>query len=886
MKAAEVERVLSQLKDFQRRTVDYVFQRMYLDPEPSRRFLVADEVGLGKTLVARGVIARVLHHRTRRRQTNIVYVCSNAAIAQQNIRRLSVSDETRFAPATRLTLLPTQREHLQAGRINFVSFTPGTTLDLKSRSGTVEERVVLYRMLLQAMPRLDRPLLRVLQGWAGRDNWIAATRQQRPIDAALSAAFVERVRGDGLDAEVIRLCDQLRYRRNRTREDMRACDELVGSLRQTLARVCVDALRPDLIILDEFQRFKDLFHGDSDAGELAQALVRSGPGRDTRVLLLSATPYRALALNHDEDDHYTDFIRTLDFLFDDPAPVEAVRSDLAAYRQAIFGLGAGAGEEASVLRDRIEARLRRVIVRTERVRISERQDAMLIERRIPAPLAADDLRQALLVDGVSGAVGAHDPIEYWKSAPYLLNFMRGYDLKRRLRAVVTAHPESLLPFVEGHRSGLLRRERMGRYEPLEPANARLRALMTETLDAGQWRLLWIPPSLPYLEPEGAYRELQGTTKSLLFSAWQVVPDAIAALCSYEAERRMLGDRTSLGRYEELTKKHTPLLRFAEADGRLTGMPTLALLYPCVTLAREIDPLHLSLELGGGRPMDRESAIRACEARIETLLREAGVDAAVAEGAGDQHWYWASLALLDSGMPGVEAWVRSPAGWENAVATRAASDDSESHLHRHIQAFRPAEPGSLGRVPADLARVLAEFALGSPAICALRALARQAPGLEYDHPAMLGAAARAAAGFRTLFNLPETSALLRAQGEEVYWRAVLEHGISGNLQAVLDEYAHMLRESLGLTAEQPATIVGGIAGEMAGALSLRTVTLQVEEIRKARGHDRLEIGEFPLRCRFALRLGDARTDEEKTLHRVGAVRQAFNSPFRPFILAST
>jgi hypothetical protein len=33
---------------------------MYLDESPALRFLVADEVGLGKTLVARGVIARAL----------------------------------------------------------------------------------------------------------------------------------------------------------------------------------------------------------------------------------------------------------------------------------------------------------------------------------------------------------------------------------------------------------------------------------------------------------------------------------------------------------------------------------------------------------------------------------------------------------------------------------------------------------------------------------------------------------------------------------------------------------------------------------------------------------------------------------------------------------
>ena len=54
--------VYAGLKDFQRTTVEYAFQRMYLDDDPARRFLVADEVGLGKTLVARGLIARAIEH--------------------------------------------------------------------------------------------------------------------------------------------------------------------------------------------------------------------------------------------------------------------------------------------------------------------------------------------------------------------------------------------------------------------------------------------------------------------------------------------------------------------------------------------------------------------------------------------------------------------------------------------------------------------------------------------------------------------------------------------------------------------------------------------------------------------------------------------------------
>jgi superfamily II DNA or RNA helicase len=54
------ERIMADLKDLQRDTVNYVFRRLYEDKDTARRFLIASETGLGKTLIARGVIARVI----------------------------------------------------------------------------------------------------------------------------------------------------------------------------------------------------------------------------------------------------------------------------------------------------------------------------------------------------------------------------------------------------------------------------------------------------------------------------------------------------------------------------------------------------------------------------------------------------------------------------------------------------------------------------------------------------------------------------------------------------------------------------------------------------------------------------------------------------------
>jgi hypothetical protein len=193
---------------------------------------------------------------------------------------------------------------------------------------------------------------------------------------------------------------------------------------------------------------------------------------------------------------------------------------------------------------------------------------------------------------------------------------------------------------------------------------------------------------------------------------------------------------------------------------------------------------------------------------------------------------------------------------------------------------------LGRAPDDLLEVLTDFALGSPAVCALRTLGRHASNAPLSTSEMLQAAAQVAGGFRTLFNLPETVGLLRGDEETAYWLLAVRHCIDGNLQAVLDEYAHVLQEILGLVGDSSTASAGQIARAMAEALSVRTSALKVDEVRVRKGSGRLETREFRLRSRFALRFGDMHSDEQAALHRAGVVRQAFNSPFRPFVLATT
>src|SRR3990172_10800217 len=132
---------------------------------------------------------------------------------------------------------------------------------------------------------------------------------------------------------------------------------------------------------------------------------------------------------------------------------------------------------------------------------------MLVEVPEQAKLAMSpqDVQTYPTLQRVARALEHTDTMEYWKSAPYLLNFMDDYQLKRDFEetALDRSRNGGILESLRAGNGLLLPWEDITRYEPVDPANARLRALMVDMLDGGAWRLLWVPPSLPYYRPAGA-----------------------------------------------------------------------------------------------------------------------------------------------------------------------------------------------------------------------------------------------------------------------------------------------------------------------------------------------------------------------------------------------
>ncbi|MGI5818739.1 MAG: helicase-related protein [Armatimonadota bacterium] len=896
----QVEDVLAPLKDFQRRTVDYAFERLFRDGDGSRRFLVADEVGLGKTLVARGVTARAIEHLQSEsvERIDIVYVCSNMDIVRQNLNRLNfLEDVDADALCTRITLMPMQVSELNSRRVNMLGLTPGTSFDLRSNTGQAMERALIWRMLdshwklsgntcaFRAFKCTCKP-----ENW----EWWINHAEEYQIDVDLENAFVERVLSEaGLHAEFECVCSDFR-KRSQQWEVRHRRNRLISRLRLLLATVCVHALKPDLIILDEFQRYRRIIDGTDDETMLAHELLN---WEDVRLLLLSATPYKMYTGSAEDEDHYDDFIAVSRFLLNgDEHSVTELQEGLGDFRRGLYGARHSDLQPLRDARDRVEAQLRRVMVRNERGRAVE-EELVCDADDGPVPVGPGDLQDYALFDRVGEAVKGPAPVDYWKSAPYLLNVMDGssYKLKRQLSdqlengRVLTSMPEG----------ALLRRRDIEDYAGLDPRNGRLRALIRDTLDNEAWRLLWIPPALPYYRTDSVYDrpELRDFTKRLVFSSWGMVPRAIATLCSYEAERRMMAEARDV-KYSEATRSIARLLEFAREGDRLTGMPVLGTLYPCITLAMKIDPLKEAL--AASEQIDLREVQTEVEAQVRELLEPiVRHEAAVGEkatGRADESWYWAALALLDRKYGGpkspARAWLDTKGDWqwERLLHSDGEEDDAEDGFSEHVERFRQCFAGKieLGPPPDDLYEVIAQIALAGPGVVAVRSLLRQIPGFAQGRTQIMASAARIALGFRTLFNLHEVRSMLRPTGvreDTPYWRIVLEHCAAGHLQAVMDEYVHVLRESMGLIDAGAVRVAHELSNEITEVLSLGAATLRLDEFEWRSDSGLRHMGDMGVRCRYALRFGDLRS-EDRTVARRGDVRQAFNSPFRPFILATT
>ena len=145
-----------ELKEFQKATVRRVLER-FVD-EGQKRMLVADEVGMGKTKVAKGVLIGLLkeHLRHKNKPFRCVYVCNNAAVARKNIGELTEGlDIAEKANFDRLSMAAKQIASMKNDDkiLQLIPLTPATSFTIEGY-GKKEERELIYSLLQSEIPEI------------------------------------------------------------------------------------------------------------------------------------------------------------------------------------------------------------------------------------------------------------------------------------------------------------------------------------------------------------------------------------------------------------------------------------------------------------------------------------------------------------------------------------------------------------------------------------------------------------------------------------------------------------------------------------------------------------------------------------------------------------
>lgn len=911
MSIYDAEAAMSQLKDFQRDTARWVFQRFFDEENPTTRFLVADEVGLGKTIVAKGVVAQVLQHleSVGDKRHDIVYICSNSSIARQNITKLIPNGVTPL-DIERLTMLPVanldEGDDDLAG-INLLAISPGTSFAFGRRTGKFQERVLAYTFIreLWGSEIVENAQAKKIF-WQGIKNGEAKLKERykqfKPKAKQHVKEFEKQIKSinaelaaqgkPSLKQQFKKLSADLKHSRGFPKEFSAARSELLGAFRRALATLGINLLKPDLIILDEFQRFKDLM--DPAATDWASTLARQlfnhydkESGRKTKVLLLSATPYRMYARTGETDDHFADFLNTCSFLFNDQNDVDELKKDFNLLRLAMTN--ASITEDASEICLRIQKRLSLVMARTERLGITPDRNGMLEEHVHQLPVNVDDLKSYARIGDISSLLKQGEPIDYWKSSPYLFNFMDEYKLKVAFKdAILQRRLPPLENLVPG--PGLLDWSKVENYQPVDAQNARLRWLIDDLHAHQAFDLLWIPPSLRYYDSGSIYESEAATsfTKRVIFSGWAIVPKAVASLTSFEAERQAFrGSRHK--RYEP--KNHGDgRLTFKIKDGKTNSMNTFALIWPSPSLAQ----LGEHRQISGSKPSVSEVRQQVAE-RIKRVL-DPIVRKTATELTIDRRWYWLAPLLFDQNkFPQVITNWWGQDGAESAWSREKQIDGLVKHSWKAWETLNSKEL-KIGNPPEDLLEVLTDLAIGGPSVCALRALSTVS-GLPLSHEAVLNGAALISDSYRRFFNEAEVTAIILRDSklpdnyekttDESYWRTVLRYCTDAHMQAVLDEHTHTLRDWLGFSSYSDIASreesVTQFAEKIESALSVRAAKYGVD-IPDSQGRA-VEPDRKTMRANFAAAYGQ-RSDDEKGANRNESLSTAFNSPFWPFVLVST
>jgi hypothetical protein len=824
-------------KDFQQATANRILK---IFKSGQNRILLADEVGLGKTIIARDVVRQVSDwhkHEKNDDHFKVIYICSNINIANQNAKKLGIKDLMNVSES-RLSM-----QHLKIFQNNginhdyeqLIPLTPATSFSMTSGCGNQQERALMFAHLrrLSIFENYTKELSKFMayeaeKYWQGNINYYEDRVKECDANGSRYIEIMNKELTFRLDFErqlVDQLINSCLIEDRATKYQKRV---IINKLRKVFAQISLDKLEPDLVIMDEFQRFRDLIApSDDEQGMLSKQFLEN---TETKVLLLSATPYKPYStleeISEDESaDHYKEFMEVMQFLFYDQNGFNHFKTIWQDYSRSLCEISRGDLTVLLLSKNSAESALYKSVCRTERFSSGIIDDSAAKE----VPITSGDILSYSDMQSLIDQINIKDhralkyiniPMDYVKSSPYLLSFMESYQFKKHISSFF--HKSKTFELVSGNKSKrlLLKKSTIHNYQPIEPNNARLYALKEVVFEGGKngaENLLWIPAAKPYYKASSVFEKNADYSKVLVFSAWEMVPRMLSVMLSYEAERLTIGKLFHNARLKRGRGY------FASKEERRYGISRLKNEMEdiiCLT-SNTLAKLYCPEDHNGKN--------------LKQLKRE----------------------LAEVLHPKLESLKKIYNLTESKVAGAKAVIDLVNALD-HPESSRPTI------YPVDALEIMVNMAIGSPAICAMRIF-------DFDKDLSELVAKNI---FVSMFNKAESSAILDllygSKNEDSYYQNIFSYCVDGNLQAVLDEYAHIINET-----GKP------LADEMMDSF-VDTSALQIDSQESFMGIYK----EKPrLRTHFSVGYFNARISNEN-VQRTENIRKAFNSPFRPFVLSTT
>ncbi len=821
-------------KDFQKATADRIVS---VFKGGQNRILLADEVGLGKTIIARDVIRQVSKwHEAFDDHFKVIYICSNINIANQNAKKLGIKDlmdvsESRLS-MQHLKIYQTKGHDHSYEQL--IPLTPATSFSMTSGCGNQQERALMYAHMKRLQQFKDyEDQLSIFLAYDAEKNWawFIDHYEEKVLDCDNNGSGYIQEIGKELSSRIQKraelIDDLIKNCLSNSADRKYKSRPLINELRKIFAQISLEKLEPDLVIMDEFQRFRDLItHNDDDEQAMLTRQFLSNTA--TKVLLLSATPYKPYSTMEeisidDKADHYKEFTDVMDFLFYD----EKLQNDFhEVWREYSGSLCELSKLDLTILlarKNKAEDALYKSICRTERFNSGIIDDSQASEIEITEGDILSYSEMQTLLEEINYKAKRklryrNVPMEYVKSSPYLLSFMESYQLKKQITEYFAKYKDFQLVKGNNAKRLLLKKRQLHNYQPIIANNARLEKLKETLFEKGKngvEKLLWIPPSKSYYSTGSVFDKNDEFSKMLVFSSWEMVPRMISVMLSYEAERLTIGKL-----YHDSSLKRGRGY-FATREERRYGISRLK--NETEDIICHVSPFLAKLY----KPEDHIGK------SIKQLRKELAEKIILSIDAVKQKY-----ELSESGNAGAKAMIEL------------------IHALDHLEYAKPTV------IPVGAVEHLINMAIGSPAICAYRV---------FDNIERAQKLAKEV--FVSLFNKAESSAILdllyEKKSDDSYYENVFKYCVDGNLQAMLDEYVHTLGEQ---NEELLKSMVEGFVD---------TTTLQIDTLEHFVGEDE----KARIRTHFAVGYFNARVTNENVL-RTEKIRQAFNSPFRPFVLTTT